>query len=150
MIQRFFVVLSREDALQWDIHKLEEWSEIWLLRFNTGKCHVLKLGKTEDIMYTHNYKLYGSNLKHVFEKKDLGVTIDSELKFEEHISNKVNKANSIAGLIRRSFAHLDGPLLKRLYTTFVSAQATWSLSSQKFIDMLENVQKRATKMVDGI
>ena len=86
----------------------------------------------------------------MFEEKDLGVTIDSELKFEEHISNKVNKANSIAGLIRRSFAHLDGPLLKRLYTTFVSAQATWSLSSQKFIDMLENVQKRATKMVDGL
>ena len=28
------------------------------------------------------------------------------------------------------------------------AQATWSPSSQKFIDMLENVQKRATKMVD--
>ena len=105
-------------------------------------------------MHTHNYKLYGNNLEHVFEEKDLGVTIDSELKFEEHISNKVNKANSIAGLIRRSFAHLDGPLFKRLYTTFVRphleyAQATWSPSAQKFIDMLENVQKRATRMVDG-
>ena len=53
------------------------------------------------------------------------------------------------------FTLFIGPLFKRLYTTFVRphleyAQATWSPSSQKFIDMLENVQKRATKMVDGL
>ena len=63
------------------------------------------------------------------------VTIDSELKIEEHISNKVSKANSITGLIRRSFAHLDGPLFKRLYTIFVRphlecAQAEYSQATK--------------------
>ena len=90
----------------------------------------------------------------MFEETELGVTIDHELKFEEHISKKVNKANSIVGLIRRSFTHLDGRLFKQLYTTFVRphleyAQAVWSPFSRKLIDMLENVQKRATKLVDG-
>ena len=149
-------ILSKEDSmeLQKDVHELEQWSDKWLLRFNTEKCHVLTVGKTEDIMHTHSYKLYDDDLEHVFEETDLGVTIDSELRFEEHISKKVSKANSIAGLIRRSFAHLDGTLFKRLYTAFVRphleyAQAVWSPMSQKLVDMLENVQKRATKMVDG-
>ena len=149
-------ITSMEDSvrLQRDIHELEDWSAKWLLHFNTAKCHVLTLGRIEDILHTHNYELYNKLLDHVFEETDLGVTIDSEVKFEEHISKKVNKANSIVGLIRRSFTHLDGYLFKRLYTTFVRphleyAQAVWSPISQKLIDMLENVQKRATKMVDG-
>ena len=43
------------------------------------------------------------------EEKD-GVATDSELKFEEQISNKLNKANSIVGLIRRNFAILNAHL----------------------------------------
>ena len=114
-------ITSMEDSvrLQRDIHELEDWSAKWLLHFNTAKCHVLTLGRIEDILHTHNYELYNKLLDHVFEETDLGVNIDSEVKYEEHISKKVNKANSIVGLIRRSFTHLDGYLFKRLYTTFV-------------------------------
>ena len=102
-------ITSMEDSieLQRDIQELEDWSYKWLLRFNTGKCHVLTLGKIENILHTHRYHLYNEELDHVFEETDLGVTIDHELKFEDHISKKVNKANSIVGLIRRSFAYLD-------------------------------------------
>ena len=68
----------------------------------------------------------------LFGEVDLGVTIDCELRFEEHISTMVGtKANSIAGLVRRNFAGLDGDLFNRLYKTFVCphlgyAQAAWS------------------------
>ena len=48
-----------------------------------------------------------NKLEHVFEEKDLGITIDSELKFREHISRKVRIANGIVGQIRRSFSFLD-------------------------------------------
>ena len=79
----------------------------------------MTLGKIENIKHTQNYDLFGNQLDHVFDEVDLGVTIDYELRFEEHICKKVNKANSISGLIRRCFAHLDGYLFNRLYTTFV-------------------------------
>lgn len=150
-------ITSENDSisLQQDIDKLESWSKAWLLSFNTEKCHVLSLGRIENTQHTHRYKLYDEELEHVFTEKDLGVIFDAELKFEEHISAKVNKANAIAGLIRRSFSFLDKDLFKRLYTTFVRphleyAQAVWSPYSRKLIDMLENVQKRATEMVDGL
>ena len=107
-------ITSREDAhiLQCGLDSLRDWSEKWLLKFNLDKCHVLTLGKFDNTMYTHRYNMYGDELEHVFEEKDLGVTIDSEQRFEEHISEKVKKANTIVGLIRRSFSFLDCQLFK--------------------------------------
>ena len=46
-------------------------------------CHFLKLGKFDNIQYTHRYFLYDDELEHVFEEKDLGVIKDMELSFEE-------------------------------------------------------------------
>ena len=38
-------------------------------------------------------------------EKDLGVWIDPSLKFSKHTELQVNEANSIFGLIRRSYTH---------------------------------------------
>ena len=38
--------------------------------------------------------------------KDLGVIIDSKLTFEDHITEKVNKAYAILGIIKRNFDHV--------------------------------------------
>ena len=63
-------------------------------------------------------------------KKILGV--------DEHISVKVKKANAIAGLIRRTFSYFHGPLFN-MNTTF----------KKKYKTILRNMQRRATKLVDG-
>ena len=115
----------------------------------------LTLGKLENIKHTHGYSIRGKQLEHVFSEKDLGVTIDMELNFEDHILSKVNKANSIMGLIQRSFSFLDKHLFKKLYVTFVRphleyAQAVWSPHLSKYINIIENVKIRATKQVDGL
>ena len=153
----FYKIKSPEDAytLQCDLNSLERWTEKWLLKFNTSKCHVLTLGKFENIVHTQRYTIHGDELEHVFEEKDLGVVFESELKFEQHIAQKVKKANQIMGLIRRSFSYLDCKLFKKLYTTFVRphleyAQAVWAPYLRKHVIMLEKVQKRATKLVDGL
>ena len=153
----FKLITSIQDSLslQSDIHRLEDWSNKWLLNFNLKKCHVLSIGHFENIKHTHRYELFGTELEHVFQEKDLGVTFDGNLKFDEHIQLKVNLANSIVGLIRRSFTFLDGKLFKKLFTTFVRphleyAQPVWAPFLQKYIDIIENVQVRATKLVDGI
>ena len=150
-------ITTREDALQLqsDIDKLEEWSKIWQLHFNHDKCHVLTLGKFDNIQYAHRYAVYGNEIEHVFDEKDLGVTIDSELKFEEHIAKKVNIANAIVGQMRRSFSYLDCDTFKRIFTSLVRphleyGEAAWSPHLVRNIDALENVQVRATKLIDGL
>ena len=46
-------------------------------------------------------------LEHVDHMKDLGVVIDNELTFDQHISDKVNKAFQMLGIINRNFSDLD-------------------------------------------
>ena len=153
----FRMISTKEDAekLQKDIEMLESWSSKWDLKFHPDKCHVLTLGNFENIRYTSRYMICDKEMEHVSSEKDLGIIIDENLNFEEHISNKVRIANAIVGQIRSSFTFLDGTTFKRLYTTFVRphleyAQTVWSPYLQKHINMLENVQDRATKLVDGI
>ena len=153
----FRAITSKNDALhlQSDIDTLTRWSEKWGMEFNREKCHVLTLGKFEDTKYTHRYELGGEEIEHVFTEKDLGITIDSELKYDEHISNKIKIANGIVGLMRRSFSYLDPESFKKLFCAFVRphleyAQSVWAPHLQKHINAIENVQIRATKLVDGL
>jgi len=37
--------------------------------------------------------------------KDLGVFFDSQLTFSEHIHQKINKAYSMLGIVKRNFIH---------------------------------------------
>ena len=85
----------------------------------------------------------------------LGAIFDMELNFKEDMATKINKANAIMGLIRRSFSFLDGETFKKLYSSFVRphieyASTIWSPHYRKHIRMIENVQIRATKYVGGM
>ena len=84
------------------------------------------------------------------EEKDIGVTIDDQLEFESHISEKINKANKMFGLLRRSFNYLDIKTFTCLYKTMVRthldyASSVWSPYKIKHIEMIENVQRRCTR-----
>ena len=150
-------VNSIHDSLliQSDIEALEKWSDDWLLKFHPDKCHVLTVGKFDNIRHAHPYQLNGNQLEHVFVEKDLGILIDSELSFEEHISKQVNKANAMLGLIKRSFEDLSPTVFRTLYIIFVRphleyAQSVWQPRLRRSIDLIESVQRRATKLVKPI
>ena len=40
-------------------------------------------------------------------ERDLGVQVDKDLRFSQHIETQVNKANRLLSPIRRSYEHLD-------------------------------------------
>ena len=131
----------------------KEWSKIWLLRFHPKKCHVLTLGKFDNIRHAHPYQLGDTVLEHVFSEKDLRVIFESNLSFEEHILVQVRKANSMVGLIIKRFFHLSPLLFRQLYTTFVRprleyAQVVWSPKLRKNSKLLEGVQRRATRIAE--
>ncbi len=78
------------------------------------------------------------------------MTVDSELELNRHINEKVNKANRIMAVIRRTFSCLDDTNFLSIYKVLVRSQleyaaSVWSLYTQKNIDAIENVQKRTTK-----
>ena len=66
---------------------------------------------------------------------------------------KVKKANSIVGIIRRSFSSLQKDTFVKLFTSFVRphleyCQAIWSPHLRKYTKLIEDVQIRATRLVD--
>ena len=66
--------------------------------------------------------------------------------------NQIKKANSIVGLIKRSFEYLSPQLFKQLFTSFVRphleyGQVIWSPKLRKHANIIENIQRRATKIV---
>ena len=100
----------------------------------------------------HDYSLDGTVLSETTAEKDLGVLIDNELKFSKHIRSKVSQANRLIGLIKISFESIDEDMFKHLYNTLIRplleyCVQAWSPHLRKDIDLLENVQRRATKLV---
>ena len=49
----------------------------------------------------------------------MGVTFDSKLSLKEHITHIVNKANSVIGMIKRSFQHMDENMFLHLYKALI-------------------------------
>ena len=80
---------------------------------------LLTVGKLENIQRAYPYRLMEVQLEHVFEEKDMGIIIDTDLTFDVHVSEKINKANNVLGLLRRSFCCQNGDILLPLYNAFV-------------------------------
>ena len=88
-------------------------------------------------------------------EKDLGVFIDSELKFQYHIAESIKKANQKLGIIKRNFSHLDKDSFLCLYKSLVRphleyCSCVWSVLFKKDAISIENTQRRATKLVHHI
>ena len=136
-------------ALQHDLQQLEKWSEEWQLHFNPSKCKVMHLGHQHP---NRDYTMGATTLATTTSEKDLGVYVDTELTFEKHIETVVNQANRMLGLIRRSYTYLDSQSLLKLYTSLVRAtleyaNAAWTPILRRDQILLENVQRRATKLI---
>ena len=141
------------EALQADLNNMLDWSKESLLRFHPDKCVCMRIGKSPPNIDVEAcpYSMEGKQLERS-EEKDLVVVIDTNWNFDKHISSKINKAKSIAGLIRRCFEYLDAPMFKMLFTALVRphleyAQSVWSPYLKKHIEAIEKVQRRASKRV---
>ena len=139
--------------LQHYIEILNNWSEKWQLKFNSSKCKTLRLGKARN--EEHNYMLGVTTLPNVKEEKDLGITIDCELKYKSHIGEKISKAQTMTGIIRRSFDFLDTRMFKKLFSAIVRpiieyGQIIWSPHDKTQIREIENILRRASKQLPGM
>ena len=144
-------------TLQDDLNKLSDWSEKWLLKFHPDKCISLSIGNKTMPNYHYSLKTGNNNhkLEWVDDVKDIGVVIDNSLNFDKHINAKINKANQMMGIIRRSYRFLDNQTFKLLYKALVRchfdyASTIWNPFKKKHIDAIESVQRRATKQLPNM
>jgi len=87
--------------------------------------------------------------------KDLGVTFDEKLTFPDHIYEKVHKAYAMLGIIKRNFKYISINNFILLYKSMVRSLldycvSVWVPYKKGDIEVLEKVQKKATKIIPEI
>ena len=90
---KIYAVVSNQadnDKVQRSLNCAVNWADIWKMLFNIIKCHHLHVGKhdrgTKYTMISNNQEI---ELEKVKNEKDLGVIIDQNLTFHDHINSKV-------------------------------------------------------------
>ena len=135
--------------LQNDLDRLVKWTEKWQMLLNFGKCKCLHTGHRN---LNVNYKMGDTVLGTTVKEKDLGVTISTDMKVSEQCGIAASKGNQILGLIRRNITYKEKKLIIPLYKAIVRPHLeyciqAWRPYCKKDIDMLERIQRRATKMI---
>ena len=124
---------------------------------NISKCKFLSFGNSLDAAYTIIDPTTGDRvqLSECSEEKDLGIWYTSDLKPSTQCRKAVAKAMQALGLIKRSFKFISNESFLVLYKLYVRpaleyCASAWSPYLLKDIDLMEQVQHRATKLVKGI
>ena len=97
-----------------------------------------------------NFSINNETLPNVASVVDLGVTIDSNLKFSLHTGKITRKAFARSNLILKCFVSRDSATLIKAFITYVRPlleynSPVWSPFLLKDINSLESVQRRFTK-----
>ena len=155
---KFVFIYSYKDEkrLQANVMNSEDWTELWDMLYNNKKCKHMRIRKERSAEpYTMRSGQELIEIEQVKSEKDLGVIFDDKLLFREHISKNSALANRNLGLIFKSFNYLDKEVFLALYKSLVRPHleyltTVWSLMYKKDTMILENTQRRATKMVNSL
>ena len=138
--------------LQEALRKLELWAARWGMEFNILKCKVMHFGRNNP---RHDYTMNGRLLEKTEEERDLGVVTMASTKPAAQCAKAAQTAQAVLGQIARAFHFRDKEIFLGLYRQYIrphlefSVQA-WAPWCQRDKDMLENVQRRAVKMISGL
>ncbi|VDL86359.1 unnamed protein product [Schistocephalus solidus] len=150
---RVIQTAADEENLQANLNRLQKWSNDWLLPFNESKCNSIRVGKSNPSNHTVN-SLNGIPLKEVDAQTDLRVRITPSLKYFLHCAEVAKSATSILYLVKQAFAAFITDCFAKVFGTFVwpqlkSSIQAWRPCAAKDINILEKVQRQATKLVLG-
>ena len=140
-----------QEGLQRDLKELEHWEDKWDMVFHPDKCALLPVTRKETPIPT-SYQLHGHTLMTVQSAKYLGVTIQANMEWKEHIENITRKAGQALGFLRRNLKIASTKLREKAYMVYVRplleyACPVWDPYLKGQSDDIEAIQRRAARFV---
>ncbi|GAB0176620.1 sodium-coupled monocarboxylate transporter 1 [Grus japonensis] len=119
---------------------------------NKAKCKVLHMGQGNP---QYQYRLEDELIESSPAEKDLEILVDEKLNIGQQCVLAAQKANCILGYIKRSVTSRSREGILPLYSALVRPHLEyciqlWGLQHKKDMDLLEWVQRRASKMARGL
>ena len=142
-------------TVQDDIDVLLRTSLSWGLRINVQKCAVLRFSRSSANIPQPSYTLNGNLIPIVSKATDLGVTVDTEMKFHDHILSTAHKAGGVAESLLKSTVCRSPSFMLFLFISHIRpiieyCSCLWNTGYAQDIKLLERVQRRWTKHIDGM
>ena len=131
--------ISASITLKEDLHLISKWAYFWKMSFNLDP---LKQA-TEIVFYKRQSNIqlpvltFNDNILTPSDShKNLGTILDSKRNFNNHLSEKISKANKGNGKIRRLYKCLPRVSLVNIYRAFVIAGVIHGSSRDKLYQKL--------------
>ena len=141
--------------LQADINQLHATAFSWGLKMNLKKCAVLRFKRRFHENRAPHYLLEGKQIPCNSSQVDLGVTVDEELKFHEHIGNAARKAGAVARNFLKSTVCRDPDFMLLLLKSHIRplleyASPVWNTGYIQDVKKLEAIQRLWTRNTRGL
>ncbi|GAB0184457.1 hypothetical protein GRJ2_000911000 [Grus japonensis] len=122
------------------------------MKFNKAKHEVMHMGWDNP---KHNYRLDREWIESSPEEKDLGVLVDEKLNMSRQCALAAQKVNHVLGCIKRSMTSRSREGILPLYSALMRPHLEyciqlWGPQHKREMDLLERVQRRATKLIRGL
>ena len=121
------------------------------MAFHPDKCNVLSITRNKTPI-KYSCTLHGHQLEHADKAKYLGITMQSDFKWDSHINSITTKANKTLGFLRRNINISSTTVKEQAYKSLVRpslkyACFVWDPYTKENIAQLEQVQRRAARYV---
>ena len=133
--------------LQADLNAIYKWTTCNNMQLNGLKFEQLKYGKNDDLKKQSIYLTdTGLNISEKKSVKDLGVILNTDMSYKQHIDSQVQKVKNISSWIYRTFKTRDITVMITLWKSLAIphldyCSQLWAPSKRYLMQELESLQK---------